>query len=519
MKIEQLKVSENKQRLRLMIVYTTLLVMLSVPIFDFAVRAEAQIEKGQKQVLFSPKVYRDGFANVVGPLLPAVVNVSIIKKVPTYDLSVSPGFPGGGPFLDEFLKHREFWRKNPQKRRVPVGVGSGFVIDSAGYIVTNAHVVREAEEVRVTLSDQTELKAKVLGTDKLSDLALLKVESSKPLPFVKWGDASKVRVGNWAIAVGNSLGLGGTLTVGVISYVGRSFAVGPSHVGGFFQTDAPINMGNSGGPLFSVQGKVIGVNIMIASPTGGNIGIGFAVPSDVARFVVRQLKEFGYVKRGYLGVRIQDINQDMAVSMSLTSPKGAIVGSVLPKGPAAKAGLKQGDLILSVNNYSVQNSVKVLQIVGELKIGSTVPVVVWRKNGKTGKYETLTFQVIVGAQKRETKADSSGSLSSKPAKQKGAVELAGLTLHQLNSVLRERYQLVSQEGIVVTGVNFDAPASEFFKEGDVIVQVDSQAVKNIKNCRRLIEEAQRAGRPSLLCLIKRQGNEFFVPWSLGDELK
>lgn len=465
-----------------------------------------------------------GFADIVAPLLPAVVNISIIKKVTTFSLEFPPGTgpegmgnPGGSP-LDDLLKFRDFLERQfevtPKKRRIPVGVGSGFIISPEGHVVTNAHVVEGAHEVVVTLTDQTELKAKVIGVDPRADLALLKISSSKPLPFVQWGDASKVRAGDWAIAIGNPLGLGGTVTLGIISHVGRSFMMQQNSVGGFFQTDASINVGNSGGPLFSFEGKVIGINMMIASSTGGSIGIGFAIPSDVAQFVINQLKEYGRVKRGWIGVQIQPLNQEIAKSLGLKTPQGALVGSVLDDSPAAKAGIQQTDVILKVNGIPVEDSTKLIKVVGGLPIGSKVPLVVWRKNKNKGAYEEITLQITIGEFDDQEEGKEKGQFPSPKLKETG-VTVQGLTLQELSSTWRQKYNLAEViSGLLVTKVDPESRAAESFQPGDVLLEVNQQKVVSYKDVEDQVKAGKAAHQSSVLCLIQRQGLPFFVTLSL-----
>ncbi len=466
-----------------------------------------------------------GFADIVAPLLPAVVNVSVIKKVTTYSLDFGPGgggapggFGGGGASpMEDLFRFRDFLEQfelAPKKRRVPVGVGSGFIVDPEGFIVTNAHVVSGADEIVITMSDQREMKATLIGADSKADLALLKVTSAKPLPFVQWGDASKMRVGDWSIAIGNPLGLGGTVTLGIISHVGRSFMMQPSHVGGFFQTDAPINVGNSGGPLFNIEGKVIGINMMIASPTGGSVGIGFAIPSDVAQFVINQLKTYGRVKRGWIGVQIQPVNQEIAKSLGLKVPQGTLVGSVVDDGPAAKAGIVQGDVILKINGVTVEDSTKLIKVVGALPIGSEVPLVVWRRLKGKNVSEEVTLKIKIGEFKDQE--EELKDVVKKDAKGPDAgVEISGLTLQELTPKLRQRYQLGELvSGLLIVKVDPESSAYDSFKPGDVLLEIDQQKVVSHREAKNRIESAKASKQSSVLCLIQRQGNQFFVSLSL-----
>ena len=459
----------------------------------------------------------EGFAPIVEPLLSAVVNVSIIKKMTTYSLDVGPQGKGGIP--QDLFRFRDFLEQfdlAPKKRRVPVGVGTGFIIDPKGYVVTNAHVVEGADEVLVTLADQREMRAKVVGSDPRSDLALLKISDNHPLPYVRFGDASKVRVGHWAIAVGNALGLGGTVTIGVISHVGRSFMMQPTHVGGFFQTDASINLGNSGGPLFNIKGEVIGINMMIASSTGGNIGIGFAIPSDVAQFVIEQLRQYGYVKRGWLGIHVQDINQDIAKSLQLKGPKGALVANVLKGAPADKGGIKQGDLILKINGVSIKGAAQTTKVVSKLHIGSRVPIEVWRRDGRSGNYGVKIVYVTIG-ESEDNETPSSKKAAVKPESLGKLVY--GLTLQTLDDKVRQRYHVdESVKGALILQVHPESRASEFFKAGDVLVEIDQEEITSPEDAKKLLDEMNAKGQKTVLCLGLRQGIHFFAPLNLDDDV-
>ena len=468
-----------------------------------------------------------GFADIVQPLLPSVVNISVVKQVTTFSFEgpggIVPGNPfGGGSSLDNPSRLREFLEKfhvAPKKRRLPVGVGSGFIISPEGHVVTNAHVVEGAHEVIVTLSDRSEMRAKVVGIDTNFDLALLKVTHDKPLPYVQWGDAKKMRIGDWAIAIGNPLGLGGSVTLGIISYVGRSFISQQNSMGGLFQTDAAINVGNSGGPLFNVEGKVIGINMMIASATGGNIGIGFAIPSDVAQFVINQLKEYGKVKRGWIGVYIQELNQAIAQNLKMKVPQGALVGTVVEKGPADQAGVKQTDVVLRVNNVTIDNASTLSRVISGLPIGTKVPMVVWRRNEKTGNFEEITLDITI-QEFEDDVSEASSAASEKAVKEKekaNTVTVHGLTLQDLTPQLRKRYGLeASAAGVLVTNVDLESRASEAFQPGDLVLEVNQKKVFSCKEIQKQVKDMKDSKTFSILCLIQRQGVPFFVSFSMED---
>ncbi len=314
----------------------------------------------------------DSFADLAAKLLPAVVNISSTTEVKTASGPDMPMFPPGSPF-EQFFK--DFMNRHrpgggggsdqqppPDERRMQ-SLGSGFIIDASGLVVTNNHVIEGADEITVTLQDNTSLKATVVGRDTAGDIALLKVHSDKPLPALQFGDSTAMRIGDWVLAIGNPFGLGGTVTAGIVSARGRDIHEGPYD--DFIQTDAPINRGNSGGPLFNMDGQVIGINTAIYSPSGGSIGIGFAIPANMAKMDVDQLRQFGHPRRGWLGVRIQEVTPDIAESLGLHPSSGAMVAGVNPNGPADKAHLRNGDVILQFNNQDVKDMRALPRIVAD----------------------------------------------------------------------------------------------------------------------------------------------------------
>ena len=339
------------------------------------------------------------FADIVEPLLPSTVNIwtsTEIKRPKAFD--PSQGIPQGGPALEELFRQflEGMQQGKPQKSS---SLGSGFLIAQEGktaYVVTCNHVIAGADEIKITLHDGMELDAEVVGRDKRTDLALLKVHTDKKLTVAAWGDSDKARVGEWVIAIGNPFGLGSTVTTGIISTISRDIGArsrtlgAADYVSGYIQTDASINMGNSGGALFNIDGKVLGVSTAIYTPNGGSIGIGFGIPAKLAQKVTQQLKEFGRTKRGWLGVRIQNVTPEIAESLGLPDDKGALVGDVAKKGPGQKANLKTQDVILTFNGQAVKESKDLPHIVGESEIGKAVPMVVWRGGKK------VTLKVTVG---------------------------------------------------------------------------------------------------------------------------
>jgi len=448
---------------------------------------------------------------------PAVVTISATRTVMDAE-GAAPRrlpFPPGSPF-EEFF--RDFGGPDgpgqpEQGPRGGTSVGSGFIIDGAGHVVTNNHVVEGGQDIKVTLHDGTELPATVVGRDAKTDLALLKVASDKDLPHLAFGDSDKARVGDWVVAIGNPFGLGGTVTTGVVSARGRNINAGPYD--DFIQTDAAINRGNSGGPMFNLNGEVIGINTAIFSPSGGSVGIGFAIPSNIARTVIDQLKEFGRTKRGWLGVRIQGVTPEIAESLGLPAPKGALVASVTPNGPAAKAGIQAGDVVTKFDGKEINEMRRLPRVVAETAIEKAVPVEVWRK----GKSQTV--QVKVGELEA---AEESGLLANVPEEQTApkapapkATEALGLKLTGITPELRQQFELkAEQRGVLVTEVASGSPASEKgVRAGDVIVEVGQEEVKSPADVTAKVQKAREQGKKSILLLVERQGDLRFVALPLG----
>lgn len=454
------------------------------------------------------------FANLVEPLLPAVVNISTTTLVRgrggDSDLSAldSP-FPKGSP-LEDFFK--EFYDQMQEGPRNSSAVGSGFIIDPAGYIVTNNHLVADADQVLVTLNDNTELKATLVGRDRRTDIAVLKVNTDKKLPFVQWGDSEKLRTGDRIIAIGNPYGLGGTVTTGIISHLARK--VGHSRYGDipYLQTDASINMGNSGGPMFGMTGKVVGVNTAIYSPTGASVGIGFAVPSEVAKKVVDQIRQFGRAKRGWLGVHIQAVTEDIAESLGLKDLKGALIGSVNKDGPAAKAKLQAGDVILKVGSKEIKEQSNLPQIVGDISAGTATPVTIWRK----GKIISVPVTVGEFEEPEETSVIPSPQGGKELAK---GVEIHGMTLQPLSEEVRQRFEVNADvQGVLVVDVSPKSSAAEkAIRRGDIIMEISQVEVKTPQQILEQFKAAEKENRKSALLLINRNGESRYVSIKIGPE--
>ena len=461
----------------------------------------------------------DSLADLAARLLPGVVTISATQNATAQNdmhAPEMPQFPPGSPFEQFFKDFMERQRPGgpnggkgggrPQAHRAQ-SLGSGFIIDPSGIVVTNNHVIDGADEITVTLNDTTTLKAKLLGRDERSDLAVLKVESDKPLPAVPWGDSDKARIGDQVVAIGNPFGLGGTVTTGIVSARGRNIEQGPYD--NFIQTDAAINKGNSGGPLFNMDGEVIGINTAIYSPSGGSIGIGFSIPSNMAKTVVAQLKDFGRPRRGWLGVRIQGVTPDIAESVGLHDAAGAMVAGVTDGGPAEAAKLRNGDIILKFNSQDVKEMRNLPLIVAQTDIGKQVPVVVWR-DGKE-----VTLQATVGEMPDDIKQASASPDKPAPAKN---LEISGLgiKLAELTPEARDKFQIgPDQKGVLVTDVDNGSPAAERgLKPGDIIVEVQQEEVKTPADVRDRVEKVRKANRKSVLMLVQTSDGLRWVPLSL-----
>lgn len=456
----------------------------------------------------------DSFAELAEKALPAVVNISTQQTVEQRRRGPDmPQFPPGSPF-EEFFK--KFFDQEPGERegrppRRTTSLGSGFIIDPSGIIVTNHHVIDEADEITVRLQDDRELEAEVVGRDPKTDLAVLRVQSDEPLPFLEFGDSDKTRVGDWVIAIGNPFGFSSTVTAGIVSARKRDIRAGPYD--DFIQTDAAINKGNSGGPMLNLEGKVVGVNTAITSPSGGSVGIGFAVPSSLAAPVIDQLRRFRETRRGWLGVRIQNVTDEIAAAFEgFGEPRGALVAAVMPDSPADEGGLQAGDIVLSFDGKQVEKMRALPRIVSDAEVGATVPVEVWRKG------ETVRLEVVVGRLEENDPASASAESGTK----EHPVEALGLVVARPNDELRKEYELdeevLERGGLVVVGV---APGSDAeqkgLEPGDLIIEADQAAVNRPKDLEERIAAVRDAGRRSVLLLVNRGGDDRFVAVMLKTE--
>ncbi len=452
----------------------------------------------------------DNFADLAERLSPAVVNITTTTNIAQVDRGPAPVLPEGSPF-EEFF--RDFMdrqpgqgRPDPRQRRANA-LGSGFIISADGYIVTNNHVIEQADEISIELFDGGNLNATLVGRDPRTDIALLKVESDEPLPYVEFGDSDASRVGEWVLAIGNPLGQGFSVSSGIVSARGRTLQ---GSYDDFIQTDAAINRGNSGGPLFNMNGEVIGVNTAILSPTGGSIGIGFAMSSAVVERVVAQLQDFGETRRGWLGVRIQNVDEDMAEALGLPGAEGALVTDV-PEGPAAEAGFRSGDVVMSFDGEAIEDTRELVRIVAETEIGKDVEVEVFRDG------ETETLNVEIGLLEEPTLASASAPQGGDQAPQ-GEETVLGLSVAPLTDEQREEFGLGSDvRGLLVMSVEDDSDAyAKGLREGDVITEVGQEPVTSPREMRDRIEAAEQAGRNSILLLVRRDGAPRFVAVNLSN---
>jgi len=454
----------------------------------------------------------DSFADLSARLSPAVVNVSTTQELKRPKMEDMPQLPEGSPF-EEFFK-RYFEQQGPgdgRPQRV-TSLGSGFVIDPSGIIVTNNHVIEDADQIEVTFPDGTKLPATVIGRDKKTDIAVLQVKPNNPLPALQFGDSRNLRVGDWVLAIGNPFGLGGTVTAGIVSARNRDINAGPYD--DFIQTDAAINRGNSGGPLFDMNGMVVGVNTAIITPSGGSIGIGFAVPSEIVISVVQQLREYGETRRGWIGVRIQTVTSEIAEGLNLEHAAGALVAEVTKDGPAAKAGIQAGDLITQFDGRDVPDMRALPRMVAETEIGKTISVTVQRKG------ETRTFDIVIGKLDEhedvlaENQPDDPNVLTGAPAGHE--VATLGMTLATLNDQLRRQYGIAAEvKGVVVTSIKGGSPAGfaqdeNRIREGDVIVEVQQEQVNSPEEVETRVKSVVDAKGKVVLLLLNRAGELSFA---------
>jgi serine protease Do len=444
-------------------------------------------------------------ADLAERLLPSVVEISVQSKSDTAGPPMQlPELPDNSPFkdfFDEFLKKQRKGQPPEQQDRQVNSMGSGFVVDATGLIVTNNHVVEGAEAIEVHFQDSTILKAELVGRDPKTDLAVIRVKPDKLLPIVAFGDSDVLRIGEWVVAIGNPFGLGGSVSLGIVSARNRDINAGPYD--DFIQTDAAINKGNSGGPLFNLKGEVVGINTAIFSPTGGSVGIGFSVPANTAKGVVDQLIKYGETRRGWFGVKIQSVTDDIAESMAMGKAHGALIADVTKTGPAEKAGIEPGDVVIEFNGKAVNAMRDLPRIVADTEIGKKVPVKIFRK----GKELELMAEVgrLEDGEKVIAQQDSNSGTTPAPA----VLTVLGMTVSSMTDELRQKYTIDADvKGAVVTEVAADsAAADKRLEPGDVITEAGEKAVTGVADISASIEEAEKAGKNSVLLLVSKGGKQ------------
>jgi serine protease Do len=463
----------------------------------------------------------DGISDVAESVIDAVVNISTKQKIDVgAGVEQRPNLPPGSPFdefFDEFFKNRRGpggpdSGDNSSPRRVN-SLGSGFIIDPSGIVVTNNHVIADADEITVILNDGTQIKAEIVGRDTKTDLAVLKFAPPKPLKAVKFGDSDKLRLGEWVIAIGNPFSLGGTVTAGIVSARNRDINSGPYD--NYIQTDAAINRGNSGGPLFNLNGEVIGVNTAIISPSGGSIGIGFAVPSKTVVGVVEQLRQFGETRRGWLGVRIQQVNDEIAESLNIKPPRGALIAGIDEKGPAKPAGIEPGDVVVKFDGRDIKEMRDLPKIVAETPVGKDVEVLVIHK-GKEEK-KTVRLGRLEDGEKQAALAAKKDDAVTTPDDKSSVQKALGLNLANLTDELRKKYKIKDKvKGVLITAVDDNSPAAQKrLTAGAVIVELQQQPVTNAADLQARIDKLKKEGKKAAVLLVANgDGDTTFVALSL-----
>jgi len=434
----------------------------------------------------------ESFADLAEKLMPSVVNISTTQTIKTRSTPFPFQFPPGSPFEDMF---KEFQR--PSERKVN-SLGSGFIVRKDGTVVTNNHVIANADDIIVRVNNK-EYEAKVLGSDPYADVAVLKIQSSETFSPVQFGNSDKSRVGDWVVAIGNPFGLGGTVTSGIIS--ARNRDVGLTRYDDFIQTDASINQGNSGGPLFNLEGKVIGINTAIIAPgQTGSIGIGFAIPSNAASNIIDQLIKYGETKRGWLGVRIQQVTKEIAEVQQLKEPKGALIAGVSEGSPAEKAGIKPGDIILEFDGKKIKTMRNLPKIVANTKVGKNVDLKIWRNKKLVSKKLTL------GRLESSKEFLAENKKSKKPKETE--IESLKISVRDLTSSDIDQRKLDKNlKGVVVTEISFKSPLSFLLSSGDIIVELQGQAIKNTKDLERVSKDIAKSTKKTLLIRFLNKRNQ------------
>ena len=476
----------------------------------------AQVESAAPKTLPSGVV---SYAPIVKSVKPAVVTIRISGRDEPTRFSGRDGQPdfGDTPFGDFFRRffdepNGQFGDRGPRpgpqhgqrfNRPQPKGLGSGFIISSDGLIATNNHVIDGASDITVLLDDGTELPAKLIGTDPKTDIAVIKVKADKDLPFIAWGDSDTMLTGDPVLAIGNPFGIGTTVTAGIVSARGRDLHNGPYD--DFIQVDAPINRGNSGGPLISMDGKVVGINSAIYSPNGGNVGVGFAIPSDQARDIVSRLIKDGSIERGYIGVRIQPVTKDVAEAVGLSKPEGALVADVDEATPAGRAGVKSGDVVTAFGDKSIDSPKSLARAVGNVAPGVKSTLTVWRQG------KEVVLDITVGKMDATQTASAEDSDTPNPAADEVAIPGLGIDLADLTQDTRQQLGLGDDvKGVVVSSVGEGEAGSRGLTEGDIVLSINQEPVTSVSQAQAVIKKARDDGKKSVLLLVQRKDNKSFV---------
>jgi len=491
----------------------SVVISVTALVMTFQVNAQSEsINLDSTQSVNVPWSPATGFADLIEQVSPAVVHVATSGVVDRRSQIPDFNFPEGSPFQDFFEQFRNQQPNDEQSQRSrPLGIGSGFIISADGYVVTNNHVISRADEIIVTLTNGEEYTAELKGTDAKTDLALLKLNTSDDLPFVKFGDADKSRVGDWVLAIGNPFGLGGSASTGIISARGRDINSGPYD--DYIQVDAAINRGNSGGPLFNLQGEVIGINTAIYSPNGGSVGIGFSIPSTLAKTVIQQLQDSGEVERAWIGVQIQPLNDELAEGFDRSNDHGALVASVVPGKPADKAGIQAGDIILSFDGNSIDEMRDLPKIVAQSEVGKKYEVGIWRN----GKDRSLTIETDRFPEDDAVAGLVSPNQSTTPKSEQD--DVFGASLSKLTDDVRRQYDINDDiDGVVVIDVDRNGLAAQNgIRQGDVITSVNNVKVLKVNDIQDEIKDAKKDGRDKVVVLLQRNNGSRFIPFDLTED--
>lgn len=449
------------------------------------------------------------FADLVEKLVPSVVNISTTHKPEPNDENAASDFSSPNPAIEHYFN---------QKGNNQVALGSGFIISKNGYIITNNHVIDKAETISVIFSDNSREEAKLIGIDKKTDLALIKIDTTKELLPVTFGDSDKIRVGDWILAIGNPFGLGGSVTAGIVSAKSRDIESGPYD--NFIQTDASINQGSSGGPMFNMSGEVIGINSAIFSTSGGNMGIGFAIPVNLAKWVIEQLKTSGEVNRGWIGIKIQPNNEEIAASLGLSAQQGVLVSGLNENSPAGKAGIQAGDVILRFDEHEIDNTKNLSRLVAETKIGRKIKTEIWHNKQKV----TTMVEIVKMPEEakptplKDTPEDATNS-EDEPLKDIGIIPELGLKFSEITPEILDKYTLAPEsKGVIITEIFADSDAmNKGLRIGDVVTKIDKKDVFNMSDVKTYVNEAKMENNRPVLLLVQDKGSVHFAAIKLKEK--